>query len=110
MRTKDEWLLNQTIDAVRNDYRNSDMTAKQIACKYGISIRTVFHWSEGINRKGIFARKYASMRFSSQDIDDLLIAVMEAEKSAKGDMLTRLNFLEDKLATASEELYARKNV
>ena len=95
--------------AVRRDYVLSDMTVKEIAMVNNVCIRSVYSWTKGLRRIKVREPEYIQMRLTYQDIDDLLLAVMEAEKCAKGEMLTRLNILEDRLASRSETLYSRNN-
>jgi hypothetical protein len=96
-------------DAVRMDYVLSDMTVKEIAMINNVCIRSVYSWTKGLRRNNVREPEYIQMRLTYQDIDDLLLAVMEAEKVYKDDILTRLNILEDRLASRSEELYKRNN-
>ena len=106
---RDELIISQIHSAVREDYANTSLSVQQIASKHGISIRTVYSWSQGLKRHARRANKYIMMRVTSKDLDDLILAVMEAEKSAKGDDLDRLNNLEDRLASKSEEFYFRNH-
>ena len=94
-------------DAVRRDYVLSDMTVVELAAVNNVSVRSVYSWTKGLKRIGTREPEYIQMRLTYQDIDDLLLAVMETEKVYKGEILTRLNILEDRLAERSEELYKR---
>ena len=106
---RDEYVLGLLKKEVRYDYANSDLTAAQIAAKHNIGMRTMFYWVKGIKRKAKRDNPYISMRFTETDLEDLILAVMEAEKSAKDNLAARYNVLEDRLATMAEELYKRRN-
>lgn len=97
-------------DVIREDYAAGDLSAKEIMAKHGISQRTLYNYTEGIKRKGIPSRSAIQIMLTADELETMILALIETEKIAHGDLNAKLNVLEDKLASKAEELYTRQTV